>query len=131
MIDDASVPDPKKVKRVVLCSGKVYYDLLDGREEEKESTIALVRVEQLHPLPGIEIEKILDRYESANEVFWLQEEPKNQGALNYIKDHTSEFLPSKKRLAFIGREPSASTAVGNMQVHQADQKRIVQEALEL
>ncbi len=131
VIDDASISEPKKVKRVVLCSGKVYFDILEGREGDKANAVAIVRVEQLHPLPGIEIEKVLDRYENAKEVFWVQEEPKNQGALNYIEDYIAEFLPSKKQLTFIGREPSASTAVGNMQVHQADQKRIVQEALGL
>ena len=128
VIDDASV-DPKKVKRVVLCSGKVYYDLLKGREEAGLSTVALVRVEQLYPFPREDYEAVLQRYKGAKEIVWCQEEPENQGAWYQIKHRLSYYLGASHRLLYATRKGSASTAVGYLKIHNQEQQAVVEAGL--
>src|SRR3546814_16971964 len=97
----------KDVKRVLLCSGKVYYDLLEAKEKEKRKDIALVRVEQLYPTPIVQIEKIRDKYKNAKEFFWVQEAPENMGAWPYI---SRKFR--KRNLDVISRMKSTRPATG-------------------
>ncbi len=118
--------DPKKVKRVVLCTGKVYFDLEEAREKEKISNVALVRLEQLHPLPKKQLLETLKSYKGA-EVVWVQEEPENMGYWNYLLRLLYQELPMR----VIARKPSASPATGYNKVHVEEQKTLVAQALNL
>ncbi len=125
VLPDTTV-DPKKVKRVVLCTGKVYFDLEEAREKEKISNIALVRLEQLHPLPKTQLLEVLKSYKGA-EVVWVQEEPENMGYWNYLLRLLYQELPMR----VIARKPSASPATGYNKVHVEEQKTLVAQALSL
>lgn len=125
VLQDTTV-DPKKVKRVVLCTGKVYFDLEEAREKEKISTVALVRLEQLHPLPKTQLLEVLKSYKGA-EVVWVQEEPENMGYWNYLLRLLYQELPMR----VIARKPSASPATGYNKVHVEEQKTLVAQALSL
>lgn len=116
----------KDVKRVVLCSGKIYYDLEEVREKEKVKDVAIIRVEQLHPLPKKQIMDALKAYKGA-EVVWVQEEPENMGYWNYILRMMWKDLP----MDVIARKMSASPATGYNKVHVEEQNNIVKQALKL
>lgn len=126
-IDD-SYADPKKVKRVLLCTGKIYYDLLEKQQVDKRKDVAIVRVEQLYPTPIQQILKIRARYEKATEFIWVQEEPENMGAWPYIcrKFHNDKHL----NLQVISRHEGASTATGFAKQHAAQQLHIVAKAFD-
>ncbi|BAO00722.1 SucA protein [Candidatus Pantoea carbekii] len=123
--------NPKEVKRVVLCSGKVYYDLLKERRKNKQINIAIVRIEQLYPFPHKAIKEILKNYCHVQDFFWCQEEPLNQGAWYCSQHHFREVLPVGASLRYAGRQASASPAVGYMSVHQKQQQDLVNSALKL
>ncbi|MFA6084922.1 2-oxoglutarate dehydrogenase E1 component [Mucilaginibacter sp.] len=127
VIDD-TYADPKKVKRVLLCTGKVYYDLLEKQQVDKRKDVAIVRVEQLYPTPIQQILKMKYRYEKATEFVWVQEEPENMGAWPYIcrKFHNDRHL----NLQVISRLEGASTATGFAKQHAAQQAHIVAKAFE-
>lgn len=125
VIKDTAV-DAKKVKRVILCSGKIYYDLEEAREKEKVEDVAIVRIEQIHPLPKKQIVDVLAEYKGA-EVVWVQEEPENMGYWNYILRLLYKELP----MDVIARKSSASPATGYNKVHVEEQKTIVAKALKL
>ena len=130
VIGDAIVKDPKKVKRVVLCAGQVYYDLAAGRKERGlEDEVAIVRIEQLYPFPTEQVAAELARYTQAKEVMWVQEEPRNQGAWYQIRHRLEGLLSAKQQLSFAGRPSSASPAVGYMSKHVAQLKAFVEEAM--
>lgn len=120
---------PKVVRRVVLCSGKVYFDLLEKRRLEKKDDIAIVRIEQLYPFPEEELKKALKLYVSAKEVVWCQEEPQNQGGWYSIEHHFRDCLLKEQTLRYVGRKPSAAAAVGYIHLHQEQQAKLVEEAL--
>jgi 2-oxoglutarate dehydrogenase E1 component len=123
----------EEIRRVVLCSGKVYYDLLDEREKRGEARIQLLRVEQLYPFPGLALTDELTRFPKA-EIIWCQEEPKNQGAWSFIAQHIEavlEQLGRKGPLRYTGRKASASPAAGQASQHQAELKSFLNEALTL
>lgn len=119
----------KNVKRVVFCSGKVYFDLLEQRREDKIKDIAICRVEQLYPFPREEVIQQIERYPTATEIVWCQEEPKNQGAWYQIMHHFRACIGSQHTLAYVGRDASASPAAGYLAVHREQQTRLVNEAL--
>jgi len=123
--------DPKKVKRLLLCSGKVYYDLIKQREAIKNSTTAIVRLEQLYPLPEHELRAVLESYSALTEVFWVQEEPKNSGAWRYLIEPLFALVGelSKAKVKYVGRPESASPATGFTSTHTYEQKLLVDEAL--
>jgi 2-oxoglutarate dehydrogenase E1 component len=127
LIDDAYA-DPKKVKRVLLCTGKVYYDLLDKQQADKRKDVAIVRVEQLYPTPVTQILKVKAKYEKATEFIWVQEEPENMGAWPYIcrKFHNDTVI----NLNVISRNEGSSTATGFAKQHAAQQAYIVSKAFE-
>ena len=131
VIDDDAVEDPAQVRRVFLCTGKIYYDLLAGREEKGLKGVALVRVEQLYPLPEPELREIVARYAQAEEFLWVQEEALNMGAWYFIQPLVDEILPNSRQLRYVGRDEAASPAVGDHQAHVTEQQEIVQEALDL
>lgn len=127
LLDDPNIGprSGKKVKRVLLCSGKVYYDLLDYKLQQKITDIAIVRLEQLYPLPAVQLNKIFEKYSSA-EVFWVQEEPSNMGAWQYINSiFLSEFVGLQSQLKLVSRKSSASPATGYKKVHDQQQEEIV------
>jgi 2-oxoglutarate dehydrogenase E1 component len=123
VLDDATVA-AKDVKRVILCSGKIYYDLLETQGKRKTKDAALVRVEQLYPFPDKQLAAIFKKYKDAK-VLWVQEEPANMGALSFIQ----RMLPGMS-MEFISRKASASPATGYSKVHKAEQEKIVNQAFE-
>ena len=129
VIDDPADLQAEKVKRIVFCSGKVYFDLAKQRDEDGMEDIALVRVEQLYPFPREEVQQIIARYSKATEVVWCQEEPLNQGAWFQIRHHLQACIAEGQELFYAGRAGSASPAVGYYQVHLEQQKRLVGDAL--
>ena len=132
------LPDPgdlvarTEVKRVVLCSGKVYYDLLAARDEMNISNVALIRVEQLYPFPSVSLAKELKKYPNAD-VVWCQEEPKNMGAWTYLDRRLEELLGNvdikAERPVYAGRPEAASPATGSFGKHTMEQQALVEEAL--
>ncbi len=128
VIGDATV-DANRVRRVVVCTGKVYYDLLAARRERQLDDVALVRIEQLYPFAHKAFENELKRYPSTAQVVWCQDEPLNQGAWFYVQHHVSELLKDDRRIAYAGRAPSASPAVGYYDKHYAQQKELLAAAL--
>ncbi len=124
VIDDPSVV-AKDVKRVVLCSGKIFYDLLENQTKRKAKDAAVVRIEQLYPFPESQLQALLKKYKGAK-VLWVQEEPANMGPLSFIQ----RMMP-KQAMEFISRKASASPATGYSKVHKAEQEKIVNQAFEL
>ena len=129
VIDDAMVTDKKQVKRVVLCSGKVYYDLIETLAETQKSDIAVVRVEQLYPIPHEELISVFAEYPDDCEVAWCQEEPQNQGAWYQTIHNLQTHMQDSQTLYYTGRPSSASPAVGYHAVHMIEQKTLVNEAI--
>jgi len=123
--------EPKRVRRVVFCSGKVYYELLMRRRKEEIDDVAIVRIEQLYPFPREAYAAELELYREAREVVWCQEEPKNQGPWYQIRHRLQESLSRRQTLVYAGRAPSAAPATGYAKQHQAEESALVEEALGL
>ena len=133
VIDEIDTNDiaANKVDRLVVCSGKVYYDLLQQRREENMDDVAIVRMEQLYPFPYDEMKAVVSRYPNVSSIVWCQEEPRNQGAWRANRHRIERTLPDNMEVEYAGRGPSASPAVGYNNVHLQQQKQLVQEALGL
>ncbi|WP_148715506.1 2-oxoglutarate dehydrogenase E1 component [Chitinolyticbacter meiyuanensis] len=131
VISDPNPLDAKKVKRVVVCAGQVYYDLDGARKEREVKDIAVVRIEQLYPFPTEELQAELAKFPNAREVMWVQEEPRNQGAWNQIRHRLEGVMNPKQDLLYAGRQSSASPAVGYMSKHTAQLKAFLDEAMTL
>lgn len=116
------------VKRVLACSGKVYYDLVNGRRERGADNVAIMRVEQLYPFAHKTFETELRKYPNATEVVWVQDEPQNQGPWFYVQHHLYENMSAGQKLGYSGRPASASPAVGYLAKHQEQQKALVEQA---
>jgi 2-oxoglutarate dehydrogenase E1 component len=129
VIDEVDDLDNQKVSRVVFCSGKVYFDLLEARRASSLRDVAIVRVEQLYPFPNDEYVTILRRYPKAGEVVWCQEEPQNQGAWYQIRHRLQDALSHGQELLYSGRAPAAAPATGILQLHAAQQHGLVNAAL--
>ncbi len=121
--------DPKEVKRVVMCSGKVYYDLLEQRRKNNQKDVAIVRIEQLYPFPHKAVQELFVQYSHVLDFVWCQEEPLNQGAWYCSQHNIREVIPFGASLRYAGRPASASPAVGYMSVHQQQQQELVNDAL--
>ncbi len=117
------------VERLVLCSGKVYYDLLEARRDQELENVAIVRIEQLYPFPQAALTRQLAHYPKLKTVIWCQEEPQNQGAWYQIRHYLTDTLADDLRLGYAGRPPSASPAVGNFKKHLEQQHAVVNSAL--
>jgi 2-oxoglutarate dehydrogenase E1 component len=128
LIPDAGA-DPKTVKRVVVCGGKVYYDLLDEAQKREVKDVALIRIEQLYPFPRAQLSAELKRYAKATQVVWCQEEPQNQGAWYQIQHHLRVCLQDKQSLHYIGRARSPSPAAGHFNDHVEEQLKLIADAL--
>lgn len=122
---DDTTADPKKVERVIFCQGKIYYELLERKEKLQASDVAIVRIEQLHPLPVKQLEQICARYKNAEEHFWVQEEPANMGAWNYMALNFPEV-----KLQGVTREASGAPATGSSVRWAIQQERIIERAFE-
>ena len=131
VIDDERIAEKKQVKRVVLCSGKVYYDLMDALNETPDETIAVVRVEQLYPIPHEELSFIFNSYPADCEIAWCQEEPRNQGAWYQTMHNLRADMHEGQPLYYAGRPSSASPAVGYYSVHIEEQKLLIKDAITL
>ena len=121
--------DIKKVSRLIFCTGKIYYDLLQMRRENKLNQYAIVRIEQLYPFPEKICEQVLSAYRHVQDIVWCQEEPQNQGAFNAIQTSLTRLLDKNQKLRYVGRLASASPAVGYHAVHEKEQEDIIHEAL--
>jgi 2-oxoglutarate dehydrogenase E1 component len=122
---------PKKVKRIVFCSGKVYFDIVAERAKRGIDEIAVVRIEQLYPFPHLEFQEQIDLYPNAKSIVWAQEEPANQGAWHRIQHYLLEHLRADHVLAAAQRKSSASPAAGYLQLHLQQQKELIDAALAL
>ena len=134
LIDEIDEIDPGQVTRLVLCSGKVFYNILERRREAGLSHIAIVRVEQLYPFPEDEIRATLKAYPKATEICWAQEEPRNQGSWFFFllsSRHLAGCIQRKHKLVYAGRDYSASPAAGYLNVHTGEQRALVETALGL
>ena len=120
---------PKKVKRVILCSGKVYYDLLAKRRENQQEDVAIIRIEQLYPFPKDELEAELEKYTHVTDIVWCQEEPQNQGAWFSSQHHMRSCLLENQNLNYVGRDFFAAPAVGSPGLHTKQQIQLVDDAL--
>ncbi|MDQ0368701.1 2-oxoglutarate dehydrogenase E1 component [Catenuloplanes indicus] len=128
VIGDAGIADASAVKRVLFCSGKVYYDLVQARAERKITDTAIVRMEQLYPLPVEELKAELAKYPNAEDFAWVQEEPANQGAWSFIALNLLEHLDGL-RLRRISRPAAAAPAVGSAKLHEAEQTALIEASL--
>jgi 2-oxoglutarate dehydrogenase E1 component len=120
--------DAAKVKRIVVCSGKVYYDLVKKREEKKAGDVAIMRVEQLYPFPHKAFAAEMKKYPNVTDLVWCQDEPQNQGAWFFVQHYIHENMSDGQRLGYAGRAPSASPAVGYSHLHAEQQKALLDNA---
>jgi len=121
--------DAKAVRKIVICSGKVYYDLTGARRERELADVAILRVEQLYPFPHKALEVEMRKYPGATQVVWCQDEPQNQGAWFFVQHHIQDALKDGQRLTYAGRPASASPAAGYYDKHYAQQKELLTAAL--
>ncbi|BCN39408.1 2-oxoglutarate dehydrogenase subunit E1 [Alicycliphilus denitrificans] len=126
--DEAIAKNAAKVKRVIACSGKVYYDLVKKRAEAERSDVAIIRIEQLYPFPHKAFAAELKKYPNATDIVWCQDEPQNQGAWFFIQHNIHENMHEGQKLGYAGRAASASPAVGYAHLHQDQQKALVEAA---
>jgi 2-oxoglutarate dehydrogenase E1 component len=127
----ADPSDALQVERLILCSGKVYYDLRADLEQSPNDRVAVLRVEQFYPFPQGAIRAWLADHSAAKELVWLQEEPQNMGAWSFIRPRLEALLTGDQVLGYVGRSSSASPATGSYTIHQLEQKRLLSEALSL
>ncbi|SMO85801.1 multifunctional oxoglutarate decarboxylase/oxoglutarate dehydrogenase thiamine pyrophosphate-binding subunit/dihydrolipoyllysine-residue succinyltransferase subunit [Gracilimonas mengyeensis] len=130
-IMDEEFTDAKKVDRLVICSGKVYYDLLKYRQENEIENVAIARLEQFYPFADDEIQDQLKDFKSVKDIVWCQEEPKNMGAWNFVAPRFMELLQKGQKFSYVGRQASASPAAGQKKIHQAEQDKLVEDAMKV
>ncbi len=119
---------PRSPRRLVFCTGKIFYDLVAAREKQKDATTEIVRIEQLYPFPEAKIAALLEKHPDLTEATWVQEEPRNRGAWMFIKDRFQRSWPALS-MYYVGREESASPATGSHARHEREQAEIVEAAL--
>ncbi len=120
-----------KIRRVVICSGKIYYELLEARRLNRIDDIVIIRIEQIYPFPGEQLDELLKQYKNTNELIWCQEEPKNQGGWDFCKLRIPAFINERWQLGYAGREPSSAPAVGSIKLHAIQQQALVNKALDI
>jgi 2-oxoglutarate dehydrogenase E1 component len=130
VIGDSSVKGAAAVSRVVFCSGKIYYDLDAARREKKLENVAIVRLEQYYPFPAEQLRAQLETYSNATEVLWVQEEPRNMGAWDFVDERLLALLYQGQTLRYVGRPSGSSPATGSSKRHAAEQAAVIAEALE-
>jgi 2-oxoglutarate dehydrogenase E1 component len=130
VIDDETIAQPAKVRRLVLCSGKIFVDLTTSEARKSSPSVALARVEQLYPFPVDEIRALLDRYPKLRDVCWVQEEPENMGAWEFARPLVEQLIDGRWPLRYIGRARNSSPSEGSSTWHAANQRAIVDEVFE-
>ncbi len=128
VLDDRTVADPAAIKRILVCTGKIYYELLTAREARKAADVAIVRLEQLYPFPEAEFAAVLKRYANATNVIWAQEEPRNMGAWAFARGYITPMLSMRHVIGYAGRPESASTAPGLLKQHVREQADLLEQA---
>jgi 2-oxoglutarate dehydrogenase E1 component len=134
VLDDQTVANPAAIRKILLCSGKIYYEVLAAREarkatDETAARTAIVRIEQLYPFPEAEIRAVIERYKAASGVVWAQEEPRNMGAWIFMRTRLQRIMANEARaLGYAGRPESASTAPGSTKVHSREQVELLDQA---
>ena len=135
VIDDSRLTDRSKIKRIVVCSGKVFYDLDAARNADTpvrtSSDVAVIRLEQFYPFPAEALKSIFASYQNATEIVWTQEEPQNMGGWTFIEPRMRSILPADATLRYIGRDASASPATGSYAIHNLEQNQIVTDSLNI
>lgn len=129
VLDDVEIADPASVEKVVICSGKLFYDLMEARKKMEHSKVAILRLEQFYPFPLKLIKETLARYSNARKLVWAQEEPQNMGGWTFVQPRLENLLPDSERPQYVGRTASASPATGSYSIHQREQTQLVSEAL--
>jgi 2-oxoglutarate dehydrogenase E1 component len=129
VISEVDNLDPEAVEHVIVCSGKIYYELLEARRSRGMRKVAIVRLEQLYPFPREQFDPIIDQYPQVERLIWCQEEPQNQGAWDQIKHRFHTQLDKGRRLYYVGRPAAAAPAVGYYPVHVQQQEKLIDEAL--
>ncbi len=131
LLPDAGGPAPATVTRLLLCSGKVAFDLMARRAETKDASVAISRVEQLYPVPRAELEALVKGYPALRELTWVQEEPRNMGAWRFMRSHLAELAATAAQpvsVRYVGRVDSPSPATGFLKTHELEQHQLVDEA---
>ncbi|MEX0680169.1 MAG: multifunctional oxoglutarate decarboxylase/oxoglutarate dehydrogenase thiamine pyrophosphate-binding subunit/dihydrolipoyllysine-residue succinyltransferase subunit [Balneolales bacterium] len=131
LIPESQIKNKSDVRRLIFCSGKLYYDLLEERENKKIKDIAIIRLEQLYPFPDDDIRKVLLAYKKTKDLVWCQEEPKNMGGWHFIQPRFQSLLVKDQILTYAGRVSSSSPATGSAQLHAAEQELLIRETLDL
>jgi 2-oxoglutarate dehydrogenase E1 component len=126
-LDDPFVPEPENVRWIMVCTGKIAYSLMAERDK-REAPVAVVRVEQLYPFPRDQLAEIFDRYPSADEVRWVQDEPENMGAWSFAHARLHSFLPDRFKLSHASRQESASPATGSSHIHEQEHAALIERA---
>ena len=129
VIDDKKITDADQVKRIVLASGKVFYDLDAGRDEANDNRVAIVRLEQFYPFPAVKLKEVFAKYKNATQIVWAQEEPQNMGGWSFVEPRLREIKPENMSLSYVGRTASASPATGSYAIHNLEQEKIVSDSL--
>ncbi len=128
LIDDETIKEAKQVKRILLTSGKVYYNLLTHKDINEIKDTAIIRIEQYYPFPTESIKAILSKYSNASEIFWVQEEPENMGAWNFMFPKLLKLVSKKQKIKYIGRSESPSPAAGSSKMFQKNQEALINNA---
>lgn len=128
VLDDSKISDKSKVKRIVLCSGKVFYDLDAGRTDSHDDRVAIVRLEQFYPFPKARLQEVFASYPNATQLFWTQEEPQNMGGWTFVESRLRE-IKGNLSLRYVGRCASASPATGSYAIHHLEQEKLVDSSL--
>jgi 2-oxoglutarate dehydrogenase E1 component len=131
VIDDADISEAAAIEKIVMCSGKLFYDLTEARKKSEEKRVAIVRLEQFYPFPAEAIRATLAKYPNSKQLVWAQEEPRNMGGWTFVEPRLENLLPEGQRPQYVGRSASASPATGSYSIHQREQAEIVGKALEI
>ncbi|MBN2733214.1 MAG: multifunctional oxoglutarate decarboxylase/oxoglutarate dehydrogenase thiamine pyrophosphate-binding subunit/dihydrolipoyllysine-residue succinyltransferase subunit [Balneolaceae bacterium] len=129
-IPDTEIENKENINRLVICSGKVYYDLYQYREKNELSNIAIARLEQIYPFPDKDVADILDEYDHVEDIVWCQEEPQNMGAWTFVNPRIQQQLNDGQKLRYAGRQASASPAAGQKKIHEKEQQLLINDAME-
>jgi 2-oxoglutarate dehydrogenase E1 component len=129
VIDDVEIANAGAVRKVVLCSGKVYYDLMEARKQSGDLSVAVVRLEQFYPFPLRGLRAVIEKYASATQYAWVQEEPHNMGGWTFVRERLENLLSGSVELHYVGRTASASPATGSYSVHKTEQADLIAQAL--
>ena len=129
VIEDSEIKDPATVERIVLCSGKVFYDLNEARKKANITNVSIVRLEQFYPFPLKRLSEVISSSPNAKQLVWAQEEPQNMGGWTFVEPRLKGLLSGCETPIYVGRAPSASPATGSYSIHQLEQAKLIRDAL--